>query len=265
MTRKIRDERGYLVVKDNDLIQKARYNLTAQEQKIIMYAISKTKPDDKDFTWLELSVSEFCELTGTNITKAYHEFKTMIDKLDQKSCWVKLPEKTFKFRWFIMAEYLNGQGKLRAMLHPDLKQYIIGLKANFTQYELWNVLALKGKYSLRLFEWFKSYSYQQIKEIKVDDLKELLMIGEEKYKTFKDFDRRVLKKAVDEINSNTELIVEYEKVKRGKSIYKLIFHISVKDTGALADMFIEKKERERAELEKDQIDGQMYIDEFLED
>ena len=41
-------ERSMLVVKHNDLIQKATYNLTALEQKLIIYAISKIKPTDRD-------------------------------------------------------------------------------------------------------------------------------------------------------------------------------------------------------------------------
>jgi len=32
------------LVKHNDLIQNARYNLSVQEQKIILYLISKIKP-----------------------------------------------------------------------------------------------------------------------------------------------------------------------------------------------------------------------------
>ena len=46
----IRDEREYNVVKSNILIQKSRFNFTAQEQKIILYLISKIKPEDKDFS-----------------------------------------------------------------------------------------------------------------------------------------------------------------------------------------------------------------------
>jgi hypothetical protein len=44
----IPEEQGYNVIKRNDLIQYSRYNLTIQEQKIILYLISKIAPSDTD-------------------------------------------------------------------------------------------------------------------------------------------------------------------------------------------------------------------------
>ena len=46
------ERRGHLtqlVVKNNALIQKTRYNLTATQQKFIIYIISLIKPSDSDF------------------------------------------------------------------------------------------------------------------------------------------------------------------------------------------------------------------------
>ncbi len=46
--RKMMELRNYKVVKSNDLIQKSRFNLSLQEQKIILYLISKVKPEDTE-------------------------------------------------------------------------------------------------------------------------------------------------------------------------------------------------------------------------
>ena len=40
--------REQLVVKANEVIQKNRYSLNSVEQKIVIYLISKIKPDDKE-------------------------------------------------------------------------------------------------------------------------------------------------------------------------------------------------------------------------
>jgi len=42
-------ERNHLVVKHNSLIQKTRYSLTTQQQKVLLYTISKIQPGDDDF------------------------------------------------------------------------------------------------------------------------------------------------------------------------------------------------------------------------
>ena len=45
----VKQERSLLVFKRDDLIQKSRYSLTVQEQRIVLYAMSKIKPTDDAF------------------------------------------------------------------------------------------------------------------------------------------------------------------------------------------------------------------------
>ena len=45
-------DRNQYVVKSNDLIRKTRYNLTTQQQKIVLFAISKIKPSGRNKTLL---------------------------------------------------------------------------------------------------------------------------------------------------------------------------------------------------------------------
>ena len=54
----------YPVTKGNQLIQNSRYNLTLQQQKLVAYAISKIKPGQSKFEWLDISVQDFNLLCG---------------------------------------------------------------------------------------------------------------------------------------------------------------------------------------------------------
>ena len=222
MTAKLAEKRNYLVVKDNDLIQKVRFNLTANQQKIIAYVVSMIKPGDTDFKKYEISVSDFCELCGISKEGFYSDFKNIIDDLDAKSFWIKTEEKVFKFRWFLKAEYYYKQGKVAVVLDDDIKKYLLDLQKNYTSYELHNILALKSKYSIRLYELFKSYGFCKSKEFEIEDFKDLL--GCSAY-AYRDFNRSILQKAVDEINFYTDIEVEYEtitKCKKGVGIRFII-------------------------------------------
>ena len=227
MDRSIENERNQLIVKDNELVRKARYNLTVNQQKIIAYVVSKIKPTDNEFTKYEISIQDFCAVCGIDKTYFYSEIREIIDNLDNKSFWVETEEKIFKFRWFSEIEIIKGSGKVNLLLNSNIKRYLLQLHENFTKYELYNILALKGKYSIRLYEWFKSYSFLKEKEIEINKLKYILEA--EKYKEFKAFRRRVIEPAVTEINEYTDLEVSYEKVKSGKSVSALIFYIRFKD------------------------------------
>lgn len=221
---KDRQSLSQLVVKDNRLIQQARYNLTATQQKFLAYIISMIKPTDNELKEYSIRVDDFCDLIGTDKNHFYDEFKCMIEDFDNaKSFWVETDEEIFKFYWLSDARYIKGKGTLQVTLARTLREYLLQLSENFTQYELYNILALKSKYSIRLFELFKSYAYQHKREFDVDYLKELLFATN--YTNFADFEKRVLKPAITEINEYTELSISYEKIKKGKKIEKIFFFI----------------------------------------
>ena len=98
MKQHIKDK--YLVVKDqsvfksNDLIQKSRFNLSLQEQKILLYLISQITPYDEDFQLYEFSVSDFCRICGMSPTAGgnYTELKAAIKSICDKSLWIQLAE-----------------------------------------------------------------------------------------------------------------------------------------------------------------------------
>lgn len=216
------------VVKSNDLIQKAKYYLTMNEQKLINYVISMIKPTDEVFCKYTISASEFAELCGVSKDNIYRDFKKMIDSLDEKVFWVEQTDITYKFRWFSEAEYNKAEGTITVMLHSRIKQYLLQLKDNFTQYELWNVLSLKSKWSIRLYELFRSYNYQKRVVISVEELKKLL--NAESYTNFYNFKVKVLEKAKADINEYTDIRFEYdiEKGGRGGKVETIIFTIEKK-------------------------------------
>lgn len=223
----IMNQQSQLVVKHNDLIQKSKYNLTITQQKLIAYIISLIKPTDKELKKYEVSVSDFCQLCGIDKRYFYTDFKDLIDDLDNKAFWIETDEKLFKFRWFLKAEYMKKQGKVLLLLDDDVKKYLIDLKEKFTVYELYNILALKSKYSVRLYELFKSYAFQKEKVFLIDEFKELLLATN--YNNFKDFRNRVLEKAIDEINFYTDLDVSYETITKGRKVIAVKIYIKKKE------------------------------------
>ena len=112
-TRQAEARRENLVVKDNMLIQKSKFHLTATEQKLVCYVISLIKPTDKALDKYTININDFAQLCGINPKNAYAEFRKMIDDLDNKTVWLTMGDKTFKFRWFSEAEYIEKQGELK--------------------------------------------------------------------------------------------------------------------------------------------------------
>lgn len=262
----VEQAREYKVVKHNDLIQKARYNLTVNQQKLIAYVISLIKPTDKDLMRYELSVVDFCDLCGIDKEHFYTEFKEIMIDLDRKSFLVETEEKIFNFRWFSEFEYIKGKGKVIVQLNSNLKKYLLDLYGHYTQYELYNILAIKGKYAIRFYELFQSYftskrEKKTEKTIVLDELKKLLLA--ESYTDYKNFRVRVIEPSLFEINTYTDLTVNYEPIRTGKYITNIKFVVSRKAYPSNYAAYINTIDR--INKKNGQIKGQISLFDMSED
>lgn len=246
-------DRGYYVAKANDLIRKTRYSLTAQQQKIILFAISKIKPDDPPWTKYEFSVEDLCHVCGLRCDAGgtyYRRIKEDLTKLTERT-WCVLPDGSHKtVSWIGDATITPNSGTVSITFNPNMEPYLFDLRQRYTQYKLEKVLVFKSGHTIRLWEILRSYTtpmnLEYGKEVQqmigVDELRE--MMGVEGYPKWADFHRYVIKKAVDEINEcSDELHIEYDTIKVGRNVEQLIFYINTPRAKQLLSASQKKKER----------------------
>lgn len=228
-------EREALVVKANELIQQSRFSLTARQQKIVLYLISKIKPEDEDFKRYLFSINDFCNVCGLDLSNGEHyaDLKQAIKELSDKSIWVKMDDNRETLtRWISKAYIERNNGVIEIRLDEDLKPFLLNLKSNYTQYELFYALHFKSKYTIRLYELIQSIHYDELNEYsrtyKVEDLQALL--DAEKYREYKNFKARVLAPAVQEINQYSEKNLSFSEIKRGRKVTNIELTISPKST-----------------------------------
>lgn len=213
-----------LVVKNNDLIE-ARYDLNLLEQKIILYSVSKINTDKSKFNLIRLEIKEIAEMIGTNIDR-YSEFSNIANGLMDRKVYLKDRPK-LDIRWLASSEYI-GNGIIELEFSEKLIPYLLQLKAKFTRYQLKNIINLKNKHSLRIYELLKQYETIGKRKFELNEFKNILFI-ENQYERIYDFERFVLKIAKEEINQNTDINIEYEKIKTGRKITDILFKIESKD------------------------------------
>lgn len=238
-------QESQLVVKSNDLIQNSRFSLSAQEQKIILYIISKIKPTDKDLKKHTIALRDLCDLCGIEYHgQNYKNFKDSIQALANKSFWLLQADgKEILVRWLHEVELDTAKNAFTFSLNEYLKPYLLLLNENFTKYELTHILKMRSKYSIRLYEILKSKSHLGIYKISVDDLKKQLHTAE--YSVYKDFRTRVIETAIEEINTLSDIIVNFEPIRESRKITTLKFFIEIKNTSERIDTYIEIEKRRK--------------------
>lgn len=240
----INNARSELVVKHNELIRNTRYELSAIQQKILIYIISKIVADDKDFKRVHFRMVEYCDIAGIKKSgKGYELVKESIQDLRNRSWWIKDGKKDVLFSWIDTAEIEENSGDIEIVLSESLRPYLLDIRGNFTKYQLVNVLVLRSKYSIRLYEIFKSYLWLHRWEIQLDDFRELVGIND-KYKDFTEFKRNVITPSIKEINKYTDLQIEFKTIKKGRNIDKLVYKIEEKSGYQLTlDVILNQEER----------------------
>lgn len=231
---KVNAAREYFVCKSNELIQKGRYNLSTTQQKIVLFAISKIKKNDDPRQLYELSIEELCSVCGFNISGGsyYQNLKQDMRKL-ASPVWIQFPDNSeWTVSWFSDVGIVPLSGTVYVRFHEKIWDFLFDLKERYTQYHLSEVLVFKNKYAIRLFEILRSYFTQDElnsgidKDIKIplEHLRNQLCITA--YPEWKEFNRNVLKKAIDEINQYAEQMqVSYTTAKTGRFISTIIFTV----------------------------------------
>lgn len=222
------------VVKSNELIQRSRYSLSLQQQKIILYVISMITPYDDDLKEYTFSIQEFCNVCGIyDSGRNYSNLKSAILGIVNQTKWAQFTDGKFRtVRWIEEATIDPSGGTVSIKLDKKLKPHLIQLKEHFTSYELIWTLHFKSKYTVRLYEVIKSIHFQELteysREYQLDELR--ILLDAEKYTAWIHFKQRVLEPAVREINETSDKNVFMEVIKKGRAVEKVRFTITTKDT-----------------------------------
>lgn len=220
----IEQTRNYKVTKSNALIQKSRFTLSLQEQKIIAYLTAQIEPKDEEFKTYTFEIKKFCDICGIQADGMYKNLKEVTQKLSDKSFWCQTTaDEVTLLRWISSVSYQKAKGTITIRIDDVMKPFLLELKKQFTTYQLANILAFKSQYSLRLYEILKSYANLYTWTVSVEELKKLL--DAERYVNFKDFRNRVLEPAEREINQFADIEFTYETIAKGKRIDKISFFI----------------------------------------
>ena len=256
---KIKKAQEQIVSKHNDLIQNARFDLSAQEQKIIAYMISKIRPTDTGLEYKAFRLDDFLELTGASDStrkggSAKSYLKSTLKGLRDKSFWITRDDgKEILCSWLnkVVLDFSADIVLLR--LDDELLPLLVGLSKRFMHYQLFYILEMTSGYSIRLYELLKSEAWKGKPALyKVDEIKRLLGV-EGKYTgtNSANFYRKCIDIAVREINELTDLKVAFKKIKTGKAYTHLQFIFKEKQVKELGRV-LQANEAKRG--------GQVYME-----
>lgn len=227
-----------LVVKDNSLID-ACFNLSLIEHRLMLLAVVEARelPNLTSETPVEVKALTYREQYNTDQSEAYKQLADASKQLfNRQFSYIDRYEDTDAVtvsRWVNEVTYVKEKGLVVLYLNRNVIEMITRLESQFTRYHLNQVSNLTSQYSIRLYEIVAKWiTTGQTQKYEIQYLRSLLGIESDEYKTMSNFKSRVLDRAVNEVNEKTDIRVQYDQVKQGRTISHIQFKIKRKVTKA---------------------------------
>lgn len=223
-----------IVVKDNRLIE-ASYKLDLSEQRLVLLAIVRARENSENITpmtWLDVNAQDYASTYHIACNSAYEALQEAATTLfSRQMTLIGIDPKTgaegvIQTRWVSSVHYLENSGTVRMQLAPLVVEYISNLETRFTSYKLKLISHLTSNYAIRLYELLSQYRTIGQREIALAELKSLLGATEKSYERIDNFKNKVIEVAIKQINKHTDLLVEYEQMKQGRSVVALSFKMT---------------------------------------
>lgn len=226
-------QQNMVVAQRNDLITKAKYDLSTNEIKVMDYIISKIKPDDEEFDVVHSSLYEISKVLELKRSgRAYNQLTNTLRNLRQKEVIIYNEEiETATVTGWLQEFDVTRTGQVEAKISLKLAPYLLALKSkgHYTQHVLSDTIQLDSKYSIRLYKLLREADKHRGKSMPSikhtpEKLAEL-MSAPKSYNSWGRLNDKVIKPAIDEINLKiVDMDLELHTKKRGRKVVEVYIH-----------------------------------------
>lgn len=225
----------------NDLVMSSQ-NLNVNALKVIRAAIMQIQPEDDAPMRYQISIRELAELLQVrpnNLYRSKNGIEDIVRNISDNPVIFRKEQirrgnlriKEVRIPWVNYIQYDSGKG-IQLELNPQLSPLLINLQAQYTQYQLMDIMDMRSAYGIRLYEILRCMLMNNLSEprtlnIKLSELRECLSY-EDTNLEYKHFKSRVLEKAVEAINNNAVKVIHvtYSEIKKGNKVDEICFHVT---------------------------------------
>ncbi|WP_157601248.1 replication initiation protein [Persicobacter sp. CCB-QB2] len=217
--------KNYRIIKHNKLIN-AKEKLNTLQHRIIVLMSSKIKKGDTHFNTVYFKIRHILGRGDRdNIGSGYERVRQAAKELVHAS--LEVENQNGKWAAYSLITVASGNKKedfITVKFSDEMKPFFLQLESNYTQYTLSNVYHFQSAYSFRVYELLRQY-YPKVSKIAIEYqyLRDLIGLDERSYARFSNFKKRVLEVAQKEINQFSDMMIDFELERSGKSVVQITF------------------------------------------
>jgi plasmid replication initiation protein len=223
----------------SNALTRAAHGLTLAEKRIIMAAVAKLDsrkaavPGQVPTT--KITAAEYAELAKCEGPAAYEALQTAAKNLYNRT--IVIFEPSYKrrgkkigdhgtvthMRWVGRATYHDKEGWIELAWWHEVVPHLLGLKKQFTSYQLQQAAALRSIYSWRLLELLMRFKATGTAEYAIEDFATSMEATEKQRENFAAIRRKIIEPAVKELTEKDGWLIQWEPVKAGRKVKAVRF------------------------------------------
>lgn len=235
------------VISQSNVLISSSYHLSLTEIRLLrlcMSSIDARKPlRHKRFL---IRASDYAETFKVTPDAAYLALNDAANTLFDREIRLGNSKSGRRIRWISEIKYHKGMGEVEIHFTDQVIPQITGLNRLYTQYRAGSIVDLTSVYSVRIYEWLCQFRSTGWMKIRVTEFRDRLNLVDS-YPKFDDLRRRVIDGSILEINKKTDLNVEVEFIKRGRSIEMIEFKFTPQPVQNILNLEPTAEELEAAE------------------
>ena len=220
----------------SNALTRAGHGLTLAEKRIVACAVSKLdsrrtlKPGEASDT--KITAAEYAETFEVDLNTAYDQLQAAAKALYNRSITFyepahkrkgkPLPPTKVQMRWVGSVKYQQGEGWVELHWHHKLLPHLLGLKRQFTSYQLQQASALRSVYSWKLLELLTRFESTGWAEYTIEDFK-TSMGSPPSLGDFAQIRRRIIEPAVRELCEKDGWFIQWWPIKAGRKVKAVRF------------------------------------------
>ena len=213
------------LIYQHNVITSGRYDYSACMLDILFMVLSGLEVGKLEYT---IHVQDIETITGRKWN--LKQLREATESIGSRMFEIETPEQIRQIWLFSNVDYILGTGSFTVGINPKASPYFFDLKNNFTALQLKSVLNCSSKYAKRLYAIACQWRSVGSKRFEIEELKKMLGLidkkGNEQFVEITAFRSKVLEIAKKQINENTDIEIDFELKKRGRSFHWITLHIN---------------------------------------
>ena len=213
------------LIYQHNVITSGRYDYSACMLDILFMVLSGLEVGKLEYT---IHVQDIEAITGRKWN--LKQLREATESIGSRMFEIETPEQIRQIWLFSNVDYILGTGSFTVGINPKASPYFFELKNNFTAMQLKSVLNCSSKYAKRLYAIACQWRSVGSKRFEIEELKKMLGLidkkGNEQFVEITAFKKFVLEIAKKQINENTDIEIDFELKKRGRSFHWITLHIN---------------------------------------